>query len=115
MKKDDLFYIRVGNKTLAYLIYKIEIVKKEEAPDVLGNEEGKDLATLITCTPYGINTHRLILTGKRVPYSEKKKDAIEPEMMSWRELLFTALPFLIVFMLIVRFILNKRKERKLKS
>lgn len=115
LKKDDLFYIHVGNKTLAYQIYKIEIVKKEEAPDVLGIEEGKDLATLLTCTPYGINTHRLILTGKRVPYSEKKKEAIEPEMMSWRELLFTALPFLIVFMLIVRFILNKRKERKLKS
>lgn len=115
LKKDDLFYIRVGNKTLAYQIYRIEIVKKEEAPDVLGIEEGKDLATLITCTPYGINTHRLILTGKRVPYSEKKKDAIEPEMMSWRELLFTALPFLIVFLLIFRFIFNKRKERKLKS
>lgn len=116
LKKDDLFYIHVGNKTLAYQIYKIEIVKKEEAPDVLGIEEGKDLATLLTCTPYGINTHRLILTGKRVPYSEKKKEAIEPEMMSWRELLFTALPFLIVFMLVIRFIiLNKRKERKLKS
>ena len=115
LKKDDLFYIHVGNKTLAYQIYKIEIVKKEEAPDVLGIEEGKDLATLLTCTPYGINTQRLILTGKRVPYSEKKKDAIEPEMMSWRELLFTALPFLIVIMLIVKFILNKRKEKKLKS
>ena len=112
LKKDDLFYIHVGNKTLAYQIYKIEIVKKEEVPDVLGIEEGKDLATLLTCTPYGINTQRLILTGKRVPYSEKKKEAIEPEMMSWRELLFTALPFLIVIMLIVRFILNKRKERK---
>lgn len=110
LKKDDLFYIRVGNKTLAYQIYKIEIVKKEEAPDVLGIEEGKDLATLITCTPYGINTHRLILTGKRVPYSEKKKDAIEPEMMSWRELLFTALPFLIVFMLIGLFIIRERRE-----
>ena len=45
----------------------------------------------------------------------KKKEAIEPEMMSWRELLFTALPFLIVFMLIVRFIFKTRKERKLKS
>ncbi|WP_448917866.1 class C sortase [Holdemanella biformis] len=113
--KNDLFYFKVGGKTLAYKIYKIEVVKKDEAPDVLGIEEGKDLATLITCTPYGINTHRLILTGKRVPYSEKKKEAIEPEMMSWRELLFTALPFLIVFMLIVRFILNKRKERRLRS
>lgn len=115
LKKDDLFYIHVGNKTLAYQIYKIEIVKKEEAPDVLGIEEGKDLATLLTCTPYGINTHRLILTGKRVPYSEKKKEAIEPEMMSWRELLFTALPFVIVFILLVKYVLKKRKERKLKS
>lgn len=113
--KNDLFYFKVGGETLAYKIYKIEVVKKDEAPDVIGIEEGKDLATMITCTPYGINTHRLILTGKRVPYSEKKKEAIEPEMMSWRELLFTALPFLIVFMLIVRFIFNKRKERKLKS
>ena len=38
LKKDDLFYIHVGNKTLAYQIYKIEIVKKEEAHDVLGIE-----------------------------------------------------------------------------
>lgn len=115
LKKDDLFYIRVGNKTLAYQIYKIEIVKKEEAPDVLGIEEGKDLATLLTCTPYGINTQRLILTGKRVPYSEKKKEAIESEMMSWRELLFTALPFVIVFILLVKYVLKKRKERRLRS
>lgn len=113
--KNDLFYFKVGGKTLAYKIYKIEVVKKDEAPDVLGIEEGKDLATLLTCTPYGINTHRLILTGKRVPYSEKKKDAIEPEMMSWRELLFTALPFVIVFILLVKYVLKKRKERRLKS
>ena len=114
LKKDDLFYIRVGNKTLAYQIYKIEIVKKEEAPDVLGIEEGKDLATLITCTPYGINTQRLILTGKRVPYNPKKKKAISPKRMSLREIAFTALPFVIVFILLVKYVLKKRKERKLK-
>ena len=115
LKKDDLFYIRVGNKTLAYQIYKIEIVKKEEAPDVLGIEEGKDLATLITCTPYGINTQRLILTGKRVPYNPKKKKAISPKRMSLREIAFTALPFIIVLILLVKYGLKKRKERKLKS
>ena len=115
LKKDDLFYIRLGNKTLAYQIYKIEIVKKVEAPDVLGIEEGKDLATLITCTPYGINTQRLILTGKRVPYSPEKKKAIKPEAMSLREIAFTALPFVIVFILLVKHVLKKRKERRLKS
>ena len=74
LKKDDLFYIHVGNKTLAYQIYKIEIVKKEEAPDVLGIEEGKDLATLLTCTPYGINTHRLLVRGHRIENEEEAEE-----------------------------------------
>lgn len=113
--KNDLFYFKVGGKTLAYKIYKIEVVKKDEAPDVIGIEEGKDLATMITCTPYGINTHRLIITGKRVPYNPKKKKAIKPEVMSLREIAFTALPFVIVFILLVKYVLKKRKERRLRS
>lgn len=113
--KNDLFYFKVGGKTLAYKIYKIEVVKKDEAPDVIGIEEGKDLATMITCTPYGINTHRLIITGKRVPYNPKKKKAIKSEVMSLREIAFTALPFVIVFILLVKHVLKKRKERRLKS
>ena len=113
--KNDLFYFKVGGKTLAYKIYKIEVVKKDEAPDVIGIEEGKDLATMITCTPYGINTHRLIITGKRVPYNPKKKKAIKAEFMSLREIAFTALPFVIVLILLVKYVLKKRKERKLKS
>lgn len=112
--KNDLFYFKVGGKTLAYKIYKIEVVKKDEAPDVIGIEEGKDLATMITCTPYGINTHRLIITGKRVPYNPKKKKAIKAEFMSLREIAFTALPFVIVFILLVKYVLKKRKERRLK-
>ena len=113
--KNDLFYFKVGEKTLAYKIYKIEVVKKDEAPDVIGIEEGKDLATLITCTPYGINTHRLIITGKRVPYNPEKKKSIKPEVMSLREIAFTALPFVIVFILLVKYVLKKRKERRFKS
>lgn len=112
--KNDLFYFKVGGKTLAYKIYKIEVVKKDEAPDVIGIEEGKDLATMITCTPYGINTHRLIITGKRVPYNPKKKRAINPKRMSLREIAFTALPFVIVFILLVKYVLKKRKERRLR-
>ena len=113
--KNDLFYFKVGGETLAYKIYKIEVVKKDEAPDVIGIEEGKDLATMITCTPYGINTHRLIITGKRVPYNPKKKKAITPKRMSLREIAFAALPFVIVFILLVKYILKKRKERRLRS
>lgn len=114
IKKNDLFYIKVGNKTLAYQVFKIEVIKPDEV-DKLAIEEGKDLATLITCTPYGINSHRLVITGKRVPYSPKKKAEIKPEMMSWRELAFTALPFILVAIVILRYVKNRRKERKLKS
>ena len=114
LEKNDLFYFKVGGKTLAYKIYKIEVVKKDEAPDVIGIEEGKDLATMITCTPYGINTHRLIITGKRVPYNPKKKKTIKSRG-SLREIAFTALPFVIVFILLVKYVLNKRKEKRLKS
>ena len=114
LKKDDLFYIHVGNKTLAYQIYKIEIVKKEEAPDVLGIEEGKDLATLLTCTPYGINTHRLLVRGHRV---ETKASAsairvtadaiqIEPKLVAPA----VAVPILVVLLIWV--LLHSRKRKR---
>ena len=55
----------------------------------------KDLVSLITCTPYGLNTKRLVVTGERIPYTEKQEQEIVPGSMSFRELVFTALPFFI--------------------
>lgn len=52
------------------------MVKPEEV-SILKIQEGQDLASIITCTPYGLNTHRLIVTGKRVPYEAKKQTAWE--------------------------------------
>ena len=58
MEEGDLFYITVLDQKLAYEVDQIEIILPEEVED-LGIEEGKDYVTLVTCTPYGINTHRL--------------------------------------------------------
>lgn len=75
MKKGDLFYLHVLGDILAYQVDRITVVKPDEL-DNLAITEGKDYVTLMTCTPYSINTHRLLVRGKRVPY-EKKADAVQ--------------------------------------
>ena len=61
----DEFLIRVLDETLTYEVDQIRIVEPNDLSD-LEMEEGKDLCTLVTCTPYGINTHRLLVRGHRV-------------------------------------------------
>ena len=71
LKKGDHFLIHVLNKTLCYEVDKISVVKPEET-SALAVEEGEDLVTLLTCTPYGVNTERILVRGHRVPYEEQK-------------------------------------------
>ena len=63
----DRFYVNVLNQTLCYTVDQILTVLPYEM-DALAIEEGEDYMTLITCTPYGINSHRLLVRGVRVPY-----------------------------------------------
>lgn len=65
LEKGDLFYLHVYGKVLAYEVDKISAVEPEDYGP-LEIEEGKDLCTLLTCTPYGINTQRLMVRGHRV-------------------------------------------------
>lgn len=65
----DIFYLNVLNETLAYQVTEINTVLPYET-DLLGIVPGEDLCTLVTCTPYGVNTHRLLVRGYRIPYEE---------------------------------------------
>lgn len=65
LKKGDLFYIQVLNKRLEYEVDKISVVLPSDTSQ-LAIEKGKDLVTLVTCTPYGVNSHRLLVRGKRI-------------------------------------------------
>ncbi|MFC4772248.1 class C sortase [Enterococcus hermanniensis] len=67
LKKQEQFYLHVEEKKMAYQIDRIRIVKPEDF-NALKIEDGRDLVTLLTCTPYGINSHRLLVTGHRVKY-----------------------------------------------
>ena len=74
MKVGDMFYLHVLDEVLAYEVELSEVVKPHET-DLFRIVEGKDLATLVTCYPYGVNSHRLIVRGIRVEY-EKEIDTV---------------------------------------
>lgn len=111
MKINDFFYIDVCGEMLAYQVSEINIIEPDEV-DKLDIEADKDIVSLITCTPYGINTHRLVVTGTRIPYEVKEKEQVQFFMMSFREILFTVLPFSFMLFVIIYEMWNKRKEKK---
>lgn len=81
MKKGDLFYIHVMDEILAYEVDQIKTVLPEENKDIQ-IVEGEDYVTLVTCVPYGINSHRLLVRGKRTEYTAGQMlmaDSDQPE------------------------------------
>ena len=68
----DLFYLQVLDEILAYQVAEINTVLPSDT-SLLGIWEGEDCCTLVTCTPYGINTHRLLVTASRIPYEEAEQ------------------------------------------
>lgn len=73
IKEGDCFYIRVLNETLAYEVDQILVTEPNET-SALRAVKGKDYVTLVTCTPYGINSQRLLVRGARIPYSEEQEE-----------------------------------------
>lgn len=69
LTEGDHFLLYILDDVLCYEVDKISVAEPEETQD-LAVEEGQDLVTLLTCTPYGVNSHRLLVRGHRVPYEE---------------------------------------------
>ena len=69
---EDVFYLHVLDETLAYQVVEINVVLPNDTT-YLGIRSGEDLCTLVTCTPYGVNTHRLLVRGSRIPYEEAEE------------------------------------------
>ena len=76
LKKGDLFFLHVLGKTLAYKVDQIKTVLPSEIED-LNIIKGEDHVTLLTCTPYGVNTYRLLVRGTRTKYVEQKAEKNE--------------------------------------
>lgn len=107
VKVGDHFYITNIKQTLAYEVDQIKVVEPTKFED-LQIESDRDYATLLTCTPYMINSHRLLVRGHRIPYNPNKK--IDEENKSGMNGLLKIGLISIIFILIVFLILFKRKK-----
>ena len=111
----DRFILRVLDETLTYEVDQIHTVLPWEM-DELEIVEGEDYCTLVTCTPYGINTHRLLVRGHRVENSTDKEparvtaDETRTEPLGKISILLPVLVFAILLMLLLVFLLSKRKK-----
>ena len=93
LAEGDTFYIHVLGDTLAYKVDAIHTVLPTDT-SLLQIADGKDLVTLVTCTPFGINTHRLLVRGHRVPYTPEQETtaaAEKPAASSWTQHYLTGL------------------------
>lgn len=113
----DIFYIKVFGETLAYQVDDIKTVLPDET-DSLVPVEGEDYVTLVTCTPYGVNTHRLLVRGHRVDYSSAVLTVpdveIEPELPFEVKMLILAVSIIVLAFIIyriVRAVIKKKKKR----
>ena len=118
LKKGDHFLIHVLNKTLCYEVDKISVVKPEET-SALAVEEGEDLVTLLTCTPFGVNTERLLVRGHRVPYEEQKvadeKTPLSGISLHTNYLLWVIIGLVITTIFILMLYLKEKKLQKKKN
>ena len=85
----DVFYLNVLGEVLAYQVEEINTVLPHDT-SLLGITSGEDYCTLVTCTPYGVNTHRLLVRGTRIPYEEAEvlvEEVLqeEPPKSSWEQ------------------------------
>lgn len=78
-RKGDVFHITAAGRTLAYKVVSIQVIQPDDIKS-LAPQNGKDLATLLTCTPYGVNTERLIVTGVRTKMSGWTKRPVDTGM-----------------------------------
>lgn len=126
LEEGDVFYLHMLGETLAYQVDQISIVEPEET-DLLTIEPGRDLVTLLTCYPYGVNSHRLLVRGSRVPYEEAVEQQEDQEEKSgnaaslWEEeyqraillciFIYTPLTLLLILLFLWK---RKRKRKKRK-
>lgn len=120
LEEGDMFFLNVMGEKLAYKIDQITKVLPEEISN-LKIENEKDYCTLVTCTPYGVNTHRLLVRGERTDYVEATEDQsnfeVKKTKSQWQEeyiksIIIASIGFIVMIIVLVsvRYILYKKQE-----
>lgn len=112
LAEGDKFFLHVLGDVYAYEIDRISVVLPEET-QLLDIADGEDLVTLVTCTPYGINTHRLLVRGYRIPYSEKEhaEETAKARPLDLMDISLAALLAGITAMLVIWIYMRRRTEQ----
>nr|WP_296193480.1 class C sortase [uncultured Anaerobutyricum sp.] len=114
LERNDKFYIHILGEILAYKVFNVETVRPEETGH-LAIAKGQDRVTLVTCTPYGINTHRLLIHAKRIPYTDQNTNSEKSTLWKW---LLKQRVFLVstaVGLLLLSSFIRSRKKKKKKK
>ena len=122
LERGDMFYVHVLDETLAYQVDQIlDMVDKDDSETLqkaLQIEEGQDYVMLFTCTPYGVNSHRLLVRGTRVPYNgeeEIESTAAESMLKSIQNYymiyLILGLSVTLLVILLMRFLIKPGKKK----
>lgn len=119
VKKGDVFFLNVMGEKLAYKVDQIKVVLPTELDD-LKVVSGKDYCTLLTCTPYGVNDHRLLVRGERTDYQEavekastEKPNKAESKWMSeYKRALIISAIFFVISLLVVFIVRRVREHRQ---
>lgn len=111
LAEGDLFMMRVLNETLTYEVDQIRIVEPHEV-DTLDIEKDKDYCTLVTCTPYGVNTHRLLVRGHRVDNQDDSAVRVTADAMQIDPVLIAPMVAAPMLLLLLIWLLVKYRKRK---
>lgn len=107
----DIFTIRTLNETLTYEVDQIRIVLPEQVDD-LEIEEGKDYCTLVTCTPYGVNTHRLLVRGHRIETPDDSTVLVIADAMQIEPIIVASVIAIPILLILLIWVLIKNRKRK---
>lgn len=110
VEEGDVFYIHVLNDTLAYRVDQIKVVLPEDISDLMIDER-EDYVTLVTCTPYGINSHRLLVRGTRIPYTPESEAAKKDDAKSNRWKIYLLLILLLIVICLLKWYYDTRVKR----
>ena len=116
LKAGDIFYIYILDQVFAYQVDQILVTEPSET-EALKIVDGKDYVTLVTCTPYAINTHRLLVRGERIDYNRdvEKQTQIDMSLSTADVILYVGLTIAVVLIIVAVIMLIRYKKKKGKN
>ena len=111
LEKEDQFFLEILDEKLAYKVVDVKVILPDDVSS-LHREIGKDKVTLVTCTPYSVNSHRLLVTGERIPFEVSTQNLQSEVQLQFPWWIVGLVVGTLILLLIIKRIINKYSKRK---